>query len=111
MREEIVKERRALKAEYGDLFDAVANVLFRADPVGISFDNPNLDEYEPEAGTILPRLKDCVSADDALRVVHEEFTSWFDADTAGAQEHYQQIAFEIWKLWTERRADETGSAI
>ncbi len=76
-REKIMEERRALKAEYGELFDAVSCLLFRADPIGISFDDENLDEYDPEAGTILPRLKTCEAADDVLRVVHEEFVRWF----------------------------------
>lgn len=98
-REQILEERRRLRAEYGELFDAVAGLLFRADPVGISFDNENLDEYESEAGTILPRLKSCESPDDALRVVHEEFVRWFCADTAGPRERYQEVASEIWQLW------------
>jgi len=101
-REQIVQERRRLRAEYGELFDAKAGLLFRADPIGISFDNENLDEYAPEAGTVLPRLKSCESADDVLRVVHEEFVRWFDAGTAGPPERYAQVASEIWQLWQAR---------
>jgi hypothetical protein len=82
-REQILEERHRLRAEYGALFNSIAALLFQADPIGISFDNENLDEYDPEVGTILPRLKDCASADDVLRVVHEEFVRWFDADNAG----------------------------
>jgi hypothetical protein len=101
-REQIREERRQLRAEYGEMFDALAALLFRADPIGISFDNENRDEYEPEAGTILPRLKTCESAEGVLRVVHEEFVRWFEADTAGPQERYQSIALEIWQLWKQR---------
>lgn len=101
-REKIMEERRALKAEYGELFDAVSCLLFRADPIGISFDDENLDEYDPEAGTILPRLKTCEAADDVLRVVHEEFVRWFGAATAGPRELYKPIASEIWQLWQQR---------
>jgi hypothetical protein len=102
-REQILEERRSLKAEYGELFDAIAGLLFRADPIGISFENEKLDEYAPEAGTILPRLKACASADDVLRVVHEEFVRWFGADNAGPRELYEPIAAEIWQLWQQRR--------
>jgi hypothetical protein len=102
-REEIEGERRQLRAEYGNLFDSVAAILFRHDPIGIAFENPNTDEYEPEAGTILPRLRDCESSDDALRVVHEEFVRWFEADTAGPEERYAEIASEIWQLWQPHR--------
>jgi hypothetical protein len=101
-REKILEERRALKAEYGELFDAVAGLLFRADPIGIGFDELNPDEYHPEVGTILPRLKACKSAEDTLVVVYEEFVRWFDAPTAGPRERYQPISSEIWELWQQR---------
>jgi hypothetical protein len=93
-REQILEERRHLKKEYGDLFESVANLLFNADPIGINFEN-NTDEYYPEVGTILPRLRSCRCADDVLRVTHEEFIRWFGADTAGSAESYRQIASEI----------------
>jgi hypothetical protein len=85
-REQILEERRQLKNQYGELFDMIAGLLFRADPIGIAFDNEKLDEYASETGTILPRLHTCQSAEDVLRVVHEEFTRWFDAPTAGPRE-------------------------
>jgi hypothetical protein len=101
-REQILEERRRLRMEYGDLFDTISGLLFRAHPVGISFDNENRDEYDPEAGTIVPRLKACKSAEDVLRVMHEEYVHWFDLATAGSREHYQQVASEIWQIWQER---------
>ena len=76
--EQILEERRRLRREYGDLFETIAGFLLRADPVGISFDNENRDEYDRKVGTILPRLKACKSAEDVLRVVHEEFVHWFE---------------------------------
>jgi len=97
-REEIVQERRRLKAEHRQLYDEVAALLFRHDPEGINFET-NTDEYEPEVGTILPRLRSCRSEHDVLQVVHEEFVRWFGADTAGPRERYAKIAAEIWQLW------------
>ena len=81
------------------MFDATAALLFHHDPIGISFDNPNTDEYEPEAETILPQLNGCQSSEDALRVVHEEFGRWFGSDTAGPPERYAEIASDLWELW------------
>ena len=98
-REEILHERRQLKAEYGQLFDSMSALLFKHDPVGIAFDNENTDEYDPETGTILPRLRNCESENDVLRVVHEEFVRWFDAGIAGPAERYAEIASEIWQLY------------
>jgi hypothetical protein len=100
-REKIIEARRRLKTEYGELFDAAAVLLFRYDPIGISFENPNTDEYEPEVGTILPRLSDCHSQEDVLRVVHEEFVRWFEQDTAGPPERYEKIAADLWQMWLD----------
>ncbi|MBI3874868.1 MAG: hypothetical protein HY300_02665 [Verrucomicrobia bacterium] len=72
-------------------------LLFRHDPIGIN-SKTNTDEYEPEAGTILPRLRDCRSEADVCRVVHEEFVCWFDSRTAGPREHYAKIAADLWQL-------------
>ena len=101
-REQIREERRRLRREYGALYDGIATVLFKADPIGIAFDNENTDEYEPETGTILPRLKTCKSADDVLTVVYEQFVRWFDVGTAGPRSSYRKIADEIWPLWNGR---------
>ncbi|HLX83494.1 MAG TPA: hypothetical protein VKR59_06330 [Terriglobales bacterium] len=102
-REQVREERRQLRAEYGDLFNSVAMLLFRHDPIGIALDNPNTDEYEPEAGTILPRLRTCESASDVSRVVHEEFVRWFEEENAGPVGGYAQIGLEIWELWQPYR--------
>jgi hypothetical protein len=97
-REQIQEERRRLRAEYGELFDAVSALLFRHDPAGINFE-VNPEEYNSEAGTILPRLKSCHGVDEVRAVVHEEFVRWFGLSIAGGPERYQQIASEIWRLW------------
>jgi len=88
---------------YGEIFDAVVALLFRHDPIGINFEK-NVSEYEPEAETIIPRLEGCRSSEEVLHVVHEEFIRWFGAETAGAAKGYEQIAAEIWELWTQRSA-------
>ncbi len=86
-----------MTARYAQLEAEVEALLYRHDPVGIAFgDNP--DEYSPEAGSIVPRLRDVTSVDDVRRVVHEEFVRWFDADTAGPATGYQVIAEELWAL-------------
>jgi hypothetical protein len=102
-REDILAARRRLRAEYGKLFDSVAALLFRKDPIGINFET-NTGEYEPEAETILPRLRTCQSADDVRHVVHQEFVRWFGPDTAGPPEHYEEIANEVFRLWQESSA-------
>jgi hypothetical protein len=71
--QEQVRQRRSeLRREFKALYRDVIRILFEEDPIGINFKS-NTDEYEPEAGTILPRLRQCRSVDDVRSVVHEEF--------------------------------------
>jgi len=96
--EEIIEDRRRIKAEYGKLYDSISELLFRHDPVGINFET-NPDEYQSEVSTILPRLRECQSEEDVIKVVHHEFVRWFDESTAGSIDSYREIASDIWQLW------------
>lgn len=96
-------EHEQLKRKYGTLFDTVAEILFRQDPVGINFEH-NTDEYHPEVGTILPRLESANSESEILQIIHEEFIKWFDADIAGPPENYAKSATEIWAAWQQFKA-------
>lgn len=92
--------REELKSQYGALFENISAALFRNDPMGINFET-NTDEYEPEVGTILPRLRTCKSEQDVLNVVYEEFTKWFDPASVGPKEHYTNVSAEIWAIWNK----------
>jgi hypothetical protein len=104
-RDEIVQNRNQMKSEFGHLFTEVEQILFSHDPIGIAFvgdknvaDNP--DEYAPEVGTILPRLRHANSADDVTDIVYEEFIRWFDdVETAGPKAGYKTLSVEIWLAW------------
>lgn len=91
--------RRAVKRKYKTLFDDTSALLFRLDPIGINFED-NTDEYDPEVGTILPRLSRCYSSSEVRRVVFEEFCRWFGPETAGEEMSYNAIAEELWLLWS-----------
>jgi hypothetical protein len=66
--------------------------------VGINF-GANTDEYDREAGTILPRLRDAHSADDVQVLVYEEFCRWFDKANAGDIGRYEEVSDIIWAAW------------
>ena len=99
----IKAERARLRKEFGELFDEASSILFELDPVGINFET-NTDEYEPEVGTILPRLRSCFSEVEALRIIHEEFVRWFDEVTAGLESNYEEAAKRLWAAWNRRPA-------
>jgi hypothetical protein len=102
-RQQTLDPKRQLKAEYGELFDSIAGLLFRHDPAGVNFEvNPN--EYEYEAAKILPHLRTCQSAEDVRQLVHAQLVGSFDPVTAGPPERYSQIASEIWQFWQKYQA-------
>ncbi|MBX9901344.1 MAG: hypothetical protein K2Y28_11240 [Burkholderiaceae bacterium] len=98
---ELIKlERSELRRKYGQLFDKVSSILFVADLQGISFET-NIDEYEPEVGTILPRLTQAKSVDDVALIVCEEFSKWFYDGAAGTVSQYNEVAEQIWRAWND----------
>lgn len=94
-------EREQVRQAQPALFAAVSEAMFRHDPVEINY-HFNTDEYDAEAGTVIPRLKECHSSADVATVLHEEFERWFGDETAGPRERYLELAVEIWARWTTR---------
>lgn len=99
---EVTKIREArirLKKQHAQLFNEISEILFRHDPIGINFED-NTDEYEPEVGTILPKLKEAQSATELRRIIHAEFVRWFSGDSlVGEEAKYENIAQEIWAVY------------
>ncbi len=98
----VAEKRKAIRLQYGELFDALSKLLFELDPISINFET-NTDEYEPEVGTIIPRLTHAESEADVREIVHEEFCKWFDSKTAGPIEDYDAIASRIWMEWQRHK--------
>jgi hypothetical protein len=92
-------ERKRLRVEYAELFAGLTEILARSDLMGIAELGPRANAYEPEVGTILPRLRDATDAADVQRILHEEFVRWFDADILPPQAEFAAPAAEIWTLW------------
>ena len=92
------RRRQQLRASYEGLYDELAAILFRHDPIGINFGD-NTDEYEPEVARILPRLREIGSVGELRRIVHEVFVEMFDPDIAGPESRYESIAQDVWQTW------------
>ena len=73
-----------------DLVDAMSQILFRADPVGINFET-NTDEYDAEAETIVIGLPNARRPEDVTALTHETFVQWFDAQVAGSIESLRRV--------------------
>ena len=96
--------REKVKQQFPDLFTSVAAAMFRHDPIGINY-KTNTDEYDAEAGTVIPRLNKCSSVEDVTNALHEEFIRWFGSDTAGDRARYVSLASEIWTLWNKAKTE------
>lgn len=91
-------DKRQAKAASTALREAVAQALRETDPIGLIQGGAPRDEYDPEVGTILPKLRTAASVDDVQRIVHAEFVKWFGEETAGSLESYERAAQSIWAL-------------
>ena len=65
--DESARERAELRRRYKSAYDRLAARLFGEGPVGFKF-GQNSDEYEPEVGSILPRLASCRGLEDIQRI-------------------------------------------
>jgi hypothetical protein len=91
------------KESYRELYKQLVQILHRHDPIGLARLGAPIDEYEPEVGTIIPRLESAANAQDVTRIIHEEFSRWFGAEsTTGPQTAYAPIGDEVWLLLTTK---------
>ena len=96
------RRRSELRRQFRGLYEQVTRILFEEDPIRINYET-NADEYEPETGTILPRLRGCATAEDVRTVVHTEFVRWFGSEIAGPAGKYTSAARRIWAAFQEQR--------
>lgn len=97
------RRRRELARTYSTLYAEVTELFARHDPLGLVGMGAPRDEYEPEVGTILPRLirlrsERAVTIEAVQQVIHEEFIQWFSPGIAGPAERYHAPAEELLAL-------------
>jgi hypothetical protein len=101
--ERLIAAREKVRAEDPQFFAAVEKAMFEHDPIRINYEINN-DEYEDEAGTVIPRLVMCSSSGDVLTVLLEEFGKSFGG-SLGDRDRYVALANDIWGLWQHRGPD------
>lgn len=91
-------DRRRMKRDYATLYAEVRAILNKHDPVGLIEMGAPADEYEPEVGTILPRLRETASPDDVQRVLHGEFEWWFGTEVGMfSYAEFAPVADDVWR--------------
>jgi len=76
----------------------VTRLVNAADPIGLLAGGAPSDEYSPEIGTLLPRLRRANSEAHLRQILHAQFVEWFDADTAGTESEYAALAADLWGI-------------
>lgn len=97
-------DRQRAKRELLDIQEAVSEALCRLDPLALIEAGAPSSEYDPEIGTIMPRLGEASTRDDLARIIHEEFVAWFGSELAGSEARYNVAANEVWSHWLLHRA-------
>lgn len=97
-------DKRAGKAQFLALREAVSKAIREADPIGLIQTGAPVDEYDPEVGTVLPRLRSATSSGEVRKILHEEFVRWFGQEVAGSEEIYDDAAENIWAILTINKA-------
>lgn len=90
-------ERERLKARHEPLFRELVAYFYRMDPMQRRLGS-NRDQYEPEVGTILPRVFDLDSAGPVARVVEEEIHRWWKDGIRSEHVSYDDLATGILEI-------------
>jgi len=87
------------KQQYEMLVQELNQLLRQFNQIGlIALGSPD-DEYEAEAGTILPRIRTTKDEEEMTRTVYEEFAHWFgDQSTTGPESSYAALGKAVWQL-------------
>ncbi len=85
-----------------ELYEQLAEIFFRHDPVGIDLET-HLDEYKPEVAAVLPRLLTAKGVPDVTTILFEEFSRRF-GESAGRLEYYEELAADVWAAWQQSRS-------
>jgi hypothetical protein len=92
--------KRDGKRQFTALREAVSQALRNADPIGLIHGGAPLNEYDPEVGTVLPRLRHVTSCGDVQKILHEEFVHWLGPEVSGDIRKYEKAAESIWAILT-----------
>lgn len=93
--------RQRQEQTLGALYTSLLHILSQYDLMGIVDWSGDLEEYELEARTILPRLPEARSAAELRHIIYEAFVDCFSIHTAGSESQYQAMAQEIWAAWQQ----------
>ena len=97
------QQHRILQKEYGSLYRAVSDILFRHNPMDLD-GTRNTGEYDPEIDALLSRIREPEDLNALHDLLFEVFRTDFGKENCGDRERYEAAAAEIWKAFQRHRA-------
>lgn len=82
--------------KYNKLIIELRSVFNKFDPIGIQEDE-NFDEYNPEIKAILSKTRKGMNMVQLQELIYNVFVSWFDEETAGNKEEYENLTREVYE--------------
>lgn len=104
------ERQERVRKEYGTFFTEIARILYEHDFLGLATAGCPEDEYELEAGTIIPRLHETNTRDELARIIKEKFTRWYSLKSLGPDEWFAEVAQDIWATWQHIPRSNTGQS-
>lgn len=87
-----------MTGNYKKLFEEVAQLVNKADPLRLIQQGAPSDEYDQEIAKILAHLSKCETVDDLRRSVFAIFLESFGSTSAGSEADYQELASVLYQL-------------
>lgn len=107
------EQRRKLKREYGEFYEALVQLLAEYDLIGLVKMGAPKDEYEPEVDVILGRLNEASSPDALRQIIYEAFVQCFslsdEALVVGVKAQLEvigSVAWNSWRRWQREKGSE-----
>ena len=92
-----------LQKEFGSLYRAVSDILFRHNPMELD-GKRNTGDYNPEVDLLLSRIREVEHLSALQELLFEVFVTDFGEENCGSKERYAEPALEIWKAYERYRA-------
>jgi hypothetical protein len=102
----LTMDQKEARRRYEMLVAAVKAAIDAADPAGLLKTGSPADEYDPEVGTIVPRVAKAANVAEVQKIVLDEFERWFGSESAGVVAESDAPARDIWPAVLKFRGGE-----
>ena len=96
------QQHRRLQKEYGTLYRAVSDILFRHNVMDLDGKH-NTGDYDREVDLLLLRIGEAESLEALHGILYQVFVNAFGEENCGSRDRYDGSAAEIWKAYERHR--------